>query len=157
MWFNQQTSTSLIDLDKQTMLKLIKHSTHNITMSNQQLNQTDMPDGYVAIQGDDGQHYLVPHFMIPATHQVMEAYQRKVAFNVRNADGRVSFHLFHVHATSRPPHMVKALGQAKANAVWLMPCVMADAVGRGRCYVSWPMPCVVADAVTYCQHCLFPQ
>ena len=103
-------------------------------MSNQQLNQTDMPDGYVAIQGDDGQHYLVPHFMIPATHQVMEAYQQKVAFNVRNADGGVSFHLFHVHATGRPPHMVKALGQAKAGAVWPMPCVMAD-VG---------------------QHCLFP-
>ena len=103
-------------------------------MSNQQLNQTDMPDGYVAIQGDDGQHYLVPHFMIPATHQVMEAYQQKVAFNVRNADGGVSFHLFHVHATGRPPHMVKALGQAKADAFWPMPCVMAN-VG---------------------QHCLFP-
>ena len=120
------------------MLELIKHSTHNITMSNQQLNQTDMPDGYVAIQGDDGQHYLVPHFMIPATHQVMEAYQQKVAFNVRNADGGVSFHLFHVHATGRPPHMVKALGQAKANAVCF-----------GRCRVSWPMPCVTADAVCY--------
>src|SRR3981189_1809416 len=97
------------------MLELIKHSTHNITLSNQQLNQTDMPDGYVAIQGDDGQHYLLPNFMILVPHQVMEAYQQKVAFNVRSADGGVSFHLFHVHATSQPPHMVKALGQAKAN------------------------------------------
>jgi len=39
------------------------------TMSNQQESQADIPDGYVSIQSDNGQHYLVPHFIILATHQ----------------------------------------------------------------------------------------
>jgi hypothetical protein len=30
---------------------------------------------------------LVPHFMIPATHQVMEAYCKKLEFDVQMADG----------------------------------------------------------------------
>ncbi|KAF8223172.1 hypothetical protein L208DRAFT_1318284, partial [Tricholoma matsutake] len=56
------------------------------TMSDQQSN-TYIPDGYVAIQGDNGQHYLVPPFMIPATQQAMEAYSKKVEFDVHMADG----------------------------------------------------------------------
>ncbi|KAF8221896.1 hypothetical protein L208DRAFT_1325564, partial [Tricholoma matsutake] len=56
------------------------------TMSDQQSN-TYIPDGYVAIRGDNGQHYLVPPFMIPATQQAMEAYSKKVEFDVHMADG----------------------------------------------------------------------
>ncbi|KAF8237584.1 hypothetical protein L208DRAFT_1246651 [Tricholoma matsutake] len=64
-------------------------------MNNQQPTQADgIPDGYVHIRSDNGQHYLVPHFMIPATHQAMEAYHKKVKFNVCNADRGVSFHPF---------------------------------------------------------------
>ena len=54
-------------------------------MSNQQQSQTDFPDGYVTIKSDNGQHYLVPHFMILATHQAMEAYCKKLEFNVHKA------------------------------------------------------------------------
>ena len=65
------------------------------TISNQQKSQADIPDGYVSIQSDNGQHYLVPHFMILATHQAMEAYQKKVEFNVHMAHvtwrGKISF------------------------------------------------------------------
>ncbi|KAF8233652.1 hypothetical protein L208DRAFT_1265874, partial [Tricholoma matsutake] len=35
----------------------------------------------------NGQHYLVPPFMIPATQQAMEAYCKKVEFDVHMADG----------------------------------------------------------------------
>ncbi|KAF8233454.1 hypothetical protein L208DRAFT_1266540, partial [Tricholoma matsutake] len=42
----------------------------------------------------NGQHYLVPHFMIPATHQAMEAYCKKVEFNVHMAHGGVRFPSF---------------------------------------------------------------
>jgi hypothetical protein len=51
-----------------------------------------IPDGFVHITSDDGQQYLVPPFMIPATHQAMEAYRQKLEFNVHNADRGVSFH-----------------------------------------------------------------
>jgi len=64
------------------------------TMSNQQESQADIPDGYVSIQSDNGQQYLVPRFIIPATHQAMEAYQKKVEFNVRTAHGGVRFPSF---------------------------------------------------------------
>jgi hypothetical protein len=66
---------------------------HSFTISNQQESQADILDGYVPIQSDDGQHSLVPHLMIPATHQAMEAYCKKVEFNVHDAygGGKLSF------------------------------------------------------------------
>ncbi|KAF8232073.1 hypothetical protein L208DRAFT_1274042, partial [Tricholoma matsutake] len=36
---------------------------------------------------NDGHHYSVPHFMIPTTHQVMNAYCQKLELDVHNADG----------------------------------------------------------------------
>jgi len=67
------------------------------TMSNQQESQADIPDGYVSIRSDNGQQYLVPHFIILATHQAMEAYQKKVEFNVHTAHGGVRFPSFQCH------------------------------------------------------------
>ena len=64
-------------------------------MSEQQQRQDKPLDGYVTIQAEDGQHYLVPHFMIPATHQALNAYHQKLELDVRNADGGVSF-IFHI-------------------------------------------------------------
>jgi hypothetical protein len=62
-------------------------------MNNRLQRQADgIPNGFVHITSDDGQHYLVPPFMIPATHQAMEAYCQKLEFNVHNADQGVSFH-----------------------------------------------------------------
>ena len=60
-------------------------------MNKQQQTQiSGFLDGYVCITSDDGQQYLVPQFMIPATHQAFEAYQKKLQFNVLNVDGGVS-------------------------------------------------------------------
>jgi hypothetical protein len=56
----------------------------------QQTQANGSLDGYVRIRSDDGQYYPVPHFMIPATHQAMAAYQKKVEFNVHNAHSGVS-------------------------------------------------------------------
>lgn len=71
-------------------------------MSNQHKSQADIPEGYVVIRSDDGQHYLVPPFMIPATHQAMEAYRKKVDFNVQAAYGGVSLPSFQtVHASGQ--------------------------------------------------------
>ena len=63
-------------------------------MSEQQQRQDKLLDGYVTIRAEDGQHYLVPHFMIPATHQALNAYHQKLELDVRNADGGVSFVYF---------------------------------------------------------------
>ncbi|KAF8226058.1 hypothetical protein L208DRAFT_1303823 [Tricholoma matsutake] len=78
-------------------------------MSNQQTD-TYIPDGYVVIRGDNGQHYLVPHFMIPATHQAMEAYCKKVEFNVHMAHGRVRFPSFQ-NMTDTPYYYALARNQ----------------------------------------------
>ncbi|KAF8799523.1 hypothetical protein BYT27DRAFT_7120466, partial [Phlegmacium glaucopus] len=46
-----------------------------------------VPEGYAIVIGNVGQRYIVPEFMIPATHQAFEAYQKKVELNVENAPG----------------------------------------------------------------------
>ncbi|KAF8812718.1 hypothetical protein BYT27DRAFT_7207558 [Phlegmacium glaucopus] len=46
-----------------------------------------VPEGYAIVIGNVGQRYIVPKFMIPATHQAFEAYQKKVELNVENAPG----------------------------------------------------------------------
>jgi len=63
-------------------------------MSEQQQRQDNVLDRYVAIRADDGQCYLVPHFMIPATHQALNAYHQKLDLDVCNAVGGVSFVYF---------------------------------------------------------------
>ena len=60
-------------------------------MSGQQASLADIPHGYVSIPTDNGQHTLVPHFMVLATYQEMEAYQKKAEFNVHMAHGGVRF------------------------------------------------------------------
>src|ERR1700676_814192 len=75
-------------------------------MSEQQQRQENVLDRYVAIRADDGQRYLVPHFMIPATHQALNAYHRKLDLDVCNAVGGVSFVYFtsvEVSGRSRSP------------------------------------------------------
>jgi hypothetical protein len=99
-------------------------------MSNQQESHADIPDGYVAIRSDNGQHYLVPHFMIPATHQVMEAYRKKVELNVRDAYGGVSFPSFQCLWPVPILFPLPCLGRCRA---------LADAV-------PCPLPCLSADA-----------
>ena len=59
-----------------------------------QQRDTYILDGYVAIRGDNGEDYLVPPFMIPAMQQAMEAYCKKVEFDVHMADGGVRFSFF---------------------------------------------------------------
>jgi len=59
-----------------------------------QQRQPEIPDGYVRIQTEDGQHYLVPNFMIPASHQAMDAYRKKAELGVHGARGGVSNFLF---------------------------------------------------------------
>jgi len=49
-----------------------------------------VPEGYVHIRTEDGGRYLVPDFMVPATHQALEAYRKKIEFDVLRADGGVS-------------------------------------------------------------------
>ena len=92
-------------------------------MSNQQQSQTDFPDGYVTIESDNGQRYLVPHFMIPATHQAMEAYRKKLEFNVHKTDGGVSS--FFLHFNRSWADVGRCLG----------PTSWADVSGQGRVWL----------------------
>ncbi|KAF8230814.1 hypothetical protein L208DRAFT_1280121 [Tricholoma matsutake] len=71
-----------------------------------------IPDGYVSISSDDGQQYLVPHFMIPATNQAFKAYQKKLEFNVFNADGGGKS----IHSNANMPSLCMANAAATANA-----------------------------------------
>ena len=66
-------------------------STYPFEMSIPQ-RPTQTPDGYVPIQMEDGERYLVPHFVVLATHQAFNAYHVKADTN--NAKGEVSFFLF---------------------------------------------------------------
>ena len=108
-------------------------------MSEQQQRQDKLLDGYVTIRAEDGQHYLVPHFMIPATHQALNAYHQKLDLDVRNADGGVSF----VYFTSVE---VKVSGRSHVLAA------PAPAPGPARSRVlpapvSCPLPCPTRSRV----------
>lgn len=49
-----------------------------------------IPDGFAALIGPNGDQYIVPEFMIPATHQAFEAYHKQIELDVANAEGCVS-------------------------------------------------------------------
>jgi hypothetical protein len=49
-----------------------------------------IPDGFVEMVGPNGDHDLVPEYLIPATHQAFDAYRKQVALNVQNEQGGVS-------------------------------------------------------------------
>ncbi|KAF8805952.1 hypothetical protein BYT27DRAFT_7103388 [Phlegmacium glaucopus] len=46
-----------------------------------------VPEGYMLVIGNSNQRYIVPDFMIPATHQAFEGYQRKLDLHVSTATG----------------------------------------------------------------------
>jgi hypothetical protein len=60
-----------------------------------------IPDGYVLISSNHGQEYVVPQFMVPATHQALEAYQKKLDLDVANAAGGVSTQLCYLTGDKR--------------------------------------------------------
>jgi hypothetical protein len=64
--------------------------------SNVQNPSHGIPEGYVRITSSDGQEYVVPQFMVPATHQALDAYSKKLDLDAANAAGGVSkaYHLF---------------------------------------------------------------
>jgi hypothetical protein len=49
-----------------------------------------VPEGYTIGTDPAGRRYIVPTFMIPATHQAFEAYRKKAEMNVFGAAGGVS-------------------------------------------------------------------
>ena len=59
-------------------------------MSNQQQRLSQSPHGYVTIQTEDGERYLVPPLMVPATEQALAACRMKAEMNVNKAKGGVS-------------------------------------------------------------------
>ncbi|KAM6490266.1 hypothetical protein JOM56_014243 [Amanita muscaria] len=55
----------------------------------QDQSSTSLPEGYVCVTSNDGQQYIVPNYLVPATHQAFEAYRKKVEMEVQNAPGGV--------------------------------------------------------------------
>src|ERR1700761_4089029 len=51
---------------------------------------SDIPDGFTTRIGPDGQHYLVPQYMVPALDQAFESYQKKAELRVDNQPAGVS-------------------------------------------------------------------
>jgi hypothetical protein len=52
-----------------------------------------VPDGYALLVGPDGEHRIVPEYLIPATHQAFAGYRKRMELNVRNEQGGVRVHL----------------------------------------------------------------
>lgn len=108
-------------------------------MSEQQQRQDNVLDGYVAIRAEDGQRYLVPHFMIPATHQALNAYHQKLELDVCNADGGVSF----VYFTS-----------VEVKSLWRLPCPGRSCVVPAPAPAFTPAPAPVSSLLPFL--CLLP-
>ncbi|KAF8803380.1 hypothetical protein BYT27DRAFT_7110125 [Phlegmacium glaucopus] len=70
-----------------------------------------VPEGYALVIGNVGQWYIVPEFMILATHQAFEAYQKKVELNVENAPGEVTNNHFKSRNTQDIPYF--SMGEDK--------------------------------------------
>ncbi|KAF8799625.1 hypothetical protein BYT27DRAFT_7120018 [Phlegmacium glaucopus] len=49
-----------------------------------------IPEGFVTMVGPDDQRYLVPEFMVPGMHQLVQGNQKKKELNVAGASGSVS-------------------------------------------------------------------
>jgi len=113
------------------MMKDKRSTYHTTIMKKQRHTRMDgIPDGYISISSEDGQQYLVPHFMIPATNQAFKAYQKKLEFDVYNADGGVSQS---IRTPTCHPHS------------GLMP-----RSSRPMPFSSGPMPLLVANAKPNC-------
>lgn len=56
-----------------------------------------IPEGYIIGTTDEGHQYLVPQFVVPASHEAFDAYKKKVDLNVWTTPGGV-----------RVPHFIRA-------------------------------------------------
>ena len=65
------------------IMKTIRKNKSSTTIS-------DIPDGFTTGIGPDGQHYLVPQYMVPAMDQAFESYQKKAELHVDNQPAGVS-------------------------------------------------------------------
>ena len=65
------------------IMKTIRKNKSSTTIS-------DIPDGFTTGIGPDGQHYLVPQYMVPAMDQAFESYQKKAELRVDNQPAGVS-------------------------------------------------------------------
>ena len=111
-------------------------------MNTWQQSQVDgIPEGFVQITTDDGQHYIVPPFMIPATHQAMEAYRQKLQFDVQNADRGVSFY-FNVLDGASFQGRCRCHAGGRCRVCLPLPCLHAAAVSCCRCRVWFLLPCL---------------
>jgi len=62
----------------------------NVQQSQSSTRISDIPDGFTTRTGPDGQHYLVPQYMVPALDQAFVTYRTKADLGVRNAPAGVS-------------------------------------------------------------------
>ena len=51
---------------------------------------SDIPDGFTTRIRPNGQHYLVPQYMVPALDQAFVSYQKKAELHVENQPAGVS-------------------------------------------------------------------
>jgi len=51
---------------------------------------SDIPEGFTTGIGPDGQHYLVPEYMVPALDQAFVSYRKKTELGACNAPAAVS-------------------------------------------------------------------
>ena len=65
------------------IMKTIRKNKSSTTIS-------DIPDGFTTGIGPDGQHYLVPQYMVPAMDQAFESYRKKAELHVDNQPAGVS-------------------------------------------------------------------
>ena len=69
--------------DSSIIMKMISKNKSSTMIS-------DIPDGFTTRIGPDGQHYLVPQYMVPALDQAFVSYQKKAELRVENQPAGVS-------------------------------------------------------------------
>lgn len=52
-----------------------------------------LPKGYIKTIGPDGQHFILPEFMVPALHEAFGGHRMKEDLEVFKADGPVSSYI----------------------------------------------------------------
>ena len=71
---------------------------HTSNVPRQEPNITStlaIPDGFVRWTGPDGEHYIIPEFLIPARDQAFAGYHKHIEMDICNQQGGVCI-LFHI-------------------------------------------------------------
>jgi hypothetical protein len=104
-------------------------------MQNNQKSVTpsDVPDGYTIGIGPNGQHYIVPQFMVTALDNAFESYRVKSDLKVANFQGEVSSSIAYLYIWETLLAIQSQFGcglVADSDVVWFGPVLIWIGITR---------------------------